>query len=184
VFGTEISKTAIKIANEKYDLDIFQGQLEDLPLDRTFSNISLFHILEHVPNPLTFLQRCHDLLEQGGTLTIAVPNDLLSWELKIRTALKRLRKRLPRGTGRYGLPKIVLDGSVDEIHLSQFTPKSLQTILRKIGFDVILNTVDPYYVKAGWKIWLHHFHYAFHLTLNRLFGINRYNTILMVARKI
>jgi len=184
VYGTEISDSAMAIAQNKYGVQLIKGQLEDIQFDRTFDNVSLFHILEHVPNPRSFLEKCASLLSPGGRIFIGVPNDLLSWELKSRTAFKRLRRRLPPHTGPLGLPKIQLDGSVDEIHLSQFTPASLNVALAKAGFRVIESTLDPYFAKKGLKLRIHQLYYHVHLTLHRLFRTNHYNTIFVIAEKI
>jgi hypothetical protein len=110
-----------------------------------------------------------------------VPNDLLSWELKMRTWLKR-RKQGTASIGRHGIPKIELDGSVDEIHLSQFTPNSLRRLLEDSGFEVINESLDPFFAKKGLKLALFQLYYAFHLALHFIFGVNRYNTIWMVGR--
>src|ERR1051325_4003964 len=63
VYGTEVSSTAVEIARQKYDLDLFHGTIDDLHAHgRTFDNISLFHVLEHVPDPKSMLKTCHSLL--------------------------------------------------------------------------------------------------------------------------
>lgn len=183
VYGTEISTSAIEIAKQKYGIDLIHGQLEELDFERTYDNIALFHILEHVPNPATFLRKCHDLLNPGGILTIAVPNDLFSWELKTRTWMRRKNGTLPPTTGAYGIPKIVLDGSVDEIHLSQFTPKTIALLCERTGFDVIESGLDPYFAKKGFKNLAFQTYYFLHLFLHKIFETNHYNTILITVKR-
>lgn len=41
---------------------------------RTFDNILLGHVLEHVENPVEILKRCKKWLEKGGRILAAVPN--------------------------------------------------------------------------------------------------------------
>lgn len=183
VYGTEVSESAIRIAKDKYGLDVLKGELEDMPLDEKFDNISLFHILEHAPNPKRLLEKCKQLLNSKGIVVIAVPNDLFSWDLKIKTYLKKLRKTLPSSVGAFGIPHIVLDGSQEEIHLSQFAPKSLRFLMESLGFKVLVNSLDPFYAKKGKKLLIHNMYYFFHKTLKTLLGINRYNTILFVCQK-
>ena len=66
VYGTEVSSVAVQIAKEKYDLDVFQGTIENINWQgRVFDNISLFHVLEHVHNPRSLLRICHSLLSPG-----------------------------------------------------------------------------------------------------------------------
>jgi SAM-dependent methyltransferase len=183
VTGTEVSDSAIRVAKEKYGLDLVQGRLEHLSLAGTFDNISLFHVLEHVPDPRLLLERCRQLLAPHGVLVIAVPNDLLCWQLRARTLLARRKNLLPASVGVFGIPRMTLNGSVDEIHLSQFTPKSLRNLVQSLGFTVLTDSVDPYYVKKGKKLLLHDLYYRFHKVLKAVFGINRYSTILLVCRK-
>lgn len=187
VFGTEISESAILVGREKYGMEIMQGELASLSFNQKFDNISLFHILEHVPDPKLLLKKCHNLLSEKGILTIAVPNDLLSWELKVRTMIKKVKNNIKGGSnntyGKYGIPRIVLDGTVDEIHLSQFTPESLSRMVKDAGLDILDLSLDPYFAKTGWKLIAHHFHYTIQSLLNRMAGLNRYNTIWLVAKK-
>jgi SAM-dependent methyltransferase len=56
VIGTEVSESAVRIAKNKYGLDVKQGQVEDIHFDTRFDVITLFHVLEHVPNPLSTLR--------------------------------------------------------------------------------------------------------------------------------
>jgi SAM-dependent methyltransferase len=69
-----------------------------------FDVVTLWDVLEHIPNPVTFLQRCESLLKPGGHLFLNVPN-LESKEARL------LRSRWP----------LLLAE-----HLNYFTPKSLQ----------------------------------------------------------
>lgn len=173
VDGLEISASAIVIAKEKYGLNLRQGTIEELSFDKTYENITLFHVLEHVHDPRFVLEKCKSLLVPGGTLMIAVPNDLKSMELKLRNMKRKI--------GKFGIPPIVLDGSVDEIHLSQFTPSSLAGALERVGFKVVDVSLDPYFAKTGWKLLVHRLYYAFHSSLNKLSGANFYNTIWVTA---
>src|SRR5256885_16325392 len=51
--------------------------------------------------------------------------------------------------GLLGLPRLTLDGSIAEIHLSHFTPSVLRRLVETTGFSVMVNTLDPYYVATG-----------------------------------
>ncbi len=67
VYGTEVSDSAIAVAAEKYGLSVIKGQIEHLHLGGApFDNITLFHVLEHVPNPRSVIERCRVLLTEGG----------------------------------------------------------------------------------------------------------------------
>ena len=51
------------------------GRLRDaVPGDATFDYVIASHVLEHLPNPIAFLQDCSRLLRAGGTLALALPD--------------------------------------------------------------------------------------------------------------
>ena len=185
VYGTELSSSAIEIAREKYGLEITNGDLLDLDFSNpsNFDNITMFHILEHVPDPRRAIEKCHTLLSQGGILVIAVPNDIYSLKAKLKILLKRLGSGKFKTVGKLGLPRIVLDGSLSEIHLSHFRPKTLAGLLENSGFEVIENSLDPYFVASGKKLLLHRLHYLSCSCVRALTGINIYDTIWMIAKK-
>jgi 2-polyprenyl-3-methyl-5-hydroxy-6-metoxy-1,4-benzoquinol methylase len=182
VAGTEISESAIRIARERYGLEIQQGQIEDLPLpDSAFDNVTLFHVLEHVPGPAKLMRRCHQVLRPDGIVVIAVPNDVLAWGSRLKKLGKRMGLRpfqkFSRVTG------IAKAGTSREIHLSHFTPAVLRQLLSSSGFEILEDGLDPYYAASGmWKV-THGLYYAFHRMIFAFSGVNRYETIWMIARK-
>jgi SAM-dependent methyltransferase len=131
VAGTEVSRSAIDLARSRYGLDIFEGELQQFPKAAKFHVITLWHVLEHVPSPAATLQLCRDLLESGGHLVIAVPNDS-----DARWALAKVK----RSSGPY---TPTMPGQ--EIHLSHFQPHVLARALSSRGFEVMLLTVDDQY---------------------------------------
>jgi 2-polyprenyl-3-methyl-5-hydroxy-6-metoxy-1,4-benzoquinol methylase len=184
VHGTEVSTTAIAIAKQKYGLDLFQGTIEDFAgQGRVFDNITLFHVLEHVPDPRAVIRACHSLLSPGGVVVIAVPNELNSLRARARRLLVRLRIKDPKGRGRLGLARIRLDGSIDEIHLSHFTPAVLQGFLKATGFTVVSSTLDPYQVRRGIHSLVSDIYYYICLGIQRLTRANLYDAILVIACK-
>lgn len=184
VSGTEVSDSAINIAKEKYGLDIIRGEIEQVVVDKSFDNITLFHVLEHVPNPRTVIEKCWTMLSFNGILIISVPNDVLSLKTRIKAILSKFRKKNQNSVRRCGLPLIRLDGSLNEIHLSHFTPEVLCQLLKKTGFKVIDNSLDPYYAAQGIKLIFFNLYYAFHSLLFSITGKNRYDTIWIAAKKI
>lgn len=74
IFGIEPNKQAREIANKKTKDAVFNvNQL--LEFDKnSFDVITLWHVLEHLPNLENQLSTLKDLLKSDGTLIIAVPN--------------------------------------------------------------------------------------------------------------
>jgi SAM-dependent methyltransferase len=184
VFGTEVSTTAVKIAKDRFQLDLFQGSIEDLEeAGSTFDNITLFHVLEHVPNPRLTIETCHSLLSPGGMLVIAVPNEIASLRTFVRRSLNFLGLRKQDGLGKFGVPRIELNPSTPEVHLSHFTRNVLLTLLKTTGFSVAMSTLDPYRLKTGLSRLKPEAYYYFCLGFLRIFQINLFDTIFVVAHK-
>lgn len=183
VTGTEISQTAVKIAKEKYNIDVIQGEIEDIDFgDTKFDIITLFHVLEHVPHPSSTIERCKELLSEDGVLIIAVPNDIFSIRSFIKKILVVLRVGRFRNYGKLGLPKITLDKAGDEIHLSYFIVSTLEKFLKKAGFKIVRNTLDPYYAVESLRRVLFDLQYYCCLMIKLMFNINIYSTIWISAK--
>jgi len=183
VYGTEVSSKAVKLAKELFDLDLFQGTIEDLMLGRTFDNITLFHVLEHVPNPRKTLETCSTLLTHEGVLVIAVPNEVASarnFAHRILAAAGINKRPL---AGKFGLPRISLGSASEEVHLSHFTPRVLRKLLYNLGFSIIEEDLDPVYLVTGISRLKPELYYYACLAVLRLFKLNIYDTMLVVARK-
>ena len=74
VTGIEIEKTLQTHFNES-GLSVFES-LSDLELqeNRFFDVITLFHVLEHIPDPRTILVELHPFLKKEGQIIIEVPH--------------------------------------------------------------------------------------------------------------
>ncbi len=169
-------------AKEKYGLTLLAKQVEELDLPpKSFDTITLFHVLEHVPDPRKLVALCHALLRPQGILAVAVPNDVLAWTSDIKKIGKRLGlKPFQKFSPKLGISRA---GSSREIHLSHFTPLVLRRLLENSGLHVLEESLDPYYVSRGVRLFLDSAYYAAHRALHSALGINRYDTIWMVARK-
>ncbi len=188
--GTEISGEAVRMAGERYGIRLRCGPLEEAGfLAGSFDVITLYHVLEHVPSPSRTLQRCRELLADGGLLFIAVPNDRHSFPRHggmMRYAVKRLLGAAGVERFRYlsRFEKIVLDPSVQtEIHLSHFTPRTLRFLVGRSGFEVLECCLDPYYSVTGFDLFREELRFALFRSINLLFSHNFYETVLIVARK-
>ena len=74
VSGIEPNKQARQIANNKTDNSVFEIEHLLKFQAESFDVISLWHVLEHLPNLEEHIQVFKKLLKPNGTLIIAVPN--------------------------------------------------------------------------------------------------------------
>jgi len=124
--GTEISSAMVDHVRSHTDLTIHHGAIEDVSLpSNSFDAIVLNHVLEHVRNPRTTLQRIRDLLRPGGIVRIEVPN-IASLSSRLKNAQSRLHlKRDPwkhYSTGH---------------HFWFFAPATLRRTLESAGLSVL-----------------------------------------------
>lgn len=184
VYGTEVSTIAVRIAQERYGLKLFQGTIDDIDWKgKRFDNISLFHVLEHVPDPSATLQKCNALLVDEGILVIAVPNEVSSLRAIVKRKLTNAGLKNSRTLGKFGLPRISLGPESVEVHLSHFTPEVLDRLLQETGFSVIKRTLDPHFIITGLPRLRAGLYYRFCSALQYLIDINLYDTMLFIARK-
>lgn len=74
VSGIEPNKQARKFANEKTNDSVFEIEQLLKYEESSFDVITLWHVLEHLPNLENHLKVFKKLLKSNGTLIIAVPN--------------------------------------------------------------------------------------------------------------
>ncbi len=76
VYGTQISAAAARFARERLGLtSVFHGDLHEAAYpDGWFDFITLYHVLEHLPDPLLHMRELHRILKPGALLYIEVPN--------------------------------------------------------------------------------------------------------------
>ncbi len=116
-FGVELNEQMAAQAKEKLGLDIFSGTLRETRFpDGSFDAVNLRHVLEHLLSPYQALTHIHRLLKQDGIIVITVPN-FEGFQRKI--------------FGRYYLAVAGI------FHISQFTPRSLKSLLERAGYRVI-----------------------------------------------
>jgi len=173
VVGTEVSTSAVRIARERYHLDLLLGRVEDLDLPaESFDLITLWHVLEHVPSPSQTITLCHKLLKPGGYLAIAVPNDG-----DARWWLVRAKARAGRAPEPSRYTPLVPHG---EVHLSQFSGRVLTQALKSKGFRIAQVTIDDQYANPTPRSSLLVSTYR---ALRRVSTLNFGQTIFVLAQK-
>jgi 2-polyprenyl-3-methyl-5-hydroxy-6-metoxy-1,4-benzoquinol methylase len=118
VQGLDISAYAAQYSKERFGLDVRQGSLIDLDYPQsTFDLITLWDVIEHVPDPKAYIQRVAALLRTGGVFSLATP-DVASLPAKL--------------TGKRWMGYKLADE-----HVYYFSAKTLSQMLNEAGFEVV-----------------------------------------------
>ena len=115
--GLELNEETAWNARKVFGLEIRTGSLMDAQFeDNFFDVITLWHVLEHLPDPVQTIEECRRILKPGGLFVIAFPH------------FDSLQARI---SGKYwfhlDLP----------YHLFHFTDKNLESFLRKFSLRVM-----------------------------------------------
>lgn len=116
VQGIEPSAQRTEFARRHYRLAVTNGTLDTVCFpDKYFDIVTLWHVLEHIPNPIQHLKKIHRILKNDGVLLVAVPN-IDSFQARI--------------------------GGVDWFHLGfpqhlfHYSPTTLARVLQMSGFRI------------------------------------------------
>jgi SAM-dependent methyltransferase len=125
---------------------IVQTSLEDYSnkANRTFDIITMWHVLEHIPDPVGAMAQVDQLLASGGTLVVAVPT-ADGWMFRMGLLLKKL-------TGsKYLLNELFYFHNVN-MHFTYPNVKSVHTLLRQRKFNVIYSvTMEAFDWTTIWQ---------------------------------
>jgi SAM-dependent methyltransferase len=117
--GIEISAHARRVAHEIFGMDSFEVGLGELAArGERFDAVTLFDLIEHVPDPVALLRDVRSVLAPGGVVAIKTPN-LECPEAEIFGAAYHSFKRE---------------------HLVYFTPRSLERAASQAGLEPVYAT--------------------------------------------
>jgi SAM-dependent methyltransferase len=118
--GVEPSTEAIAEADPAVRPAIVQDVLrEGLFEAESFDAVTLFQVLDHIPEPVAFLRECVRILRPGGAI-LALNHNVTAWSARI------LGERSP---------------IIDVEHTYLYSPETMRRIFRQVGFEVV--TVGP-----------------------------------------
>jgi 2-polyprenyl-3-methyl-5-hydroxy-6-metoxy-1,4-benzoquinol methylase len=126
ISGVEPSPNARESSQKKTGVKISETILD--VTEKNFKAITFWHVLEHLPDPNQALQTAKNLLNQSGTIFIAVPN-LQSYDANYYQSF----------WAGYDVPR----------HLWHFDKKNMETLLKKNGLqlvEVLPMRLDSFYV--------------------------------------
>ncbi len=132
LYGCETSPVAVEYGIKRLGLPhLHQGSLESAPYPEDFFDvITLWDVLEHIPQPDTLLKRISTLLKPDGFLFLHTPN------AKIQIPKAKLKKTI------LGMKEgIHYLEAKDHCHL--YTPHTLAILLKRNGFQEIKMTHLP-----------------------------------------
>jgi 2-polyprenyl-3-methyl-5-hydroxy-6-metoxy-1,4-benzoquinol methylase len=115
VQGVEPDNYARNTAQKKYKLTVNDEDYLNTAFENSFDCITMWHVLEHVPNLNERLQTLYKLLRPNGRLVIAVPN-CSSFDAQ----------QYQKYWGAYDVPR----------HLHHFTPNDIHALVAKNNMEV------------------------------------------------
>jgi 2-polyprenyl-3-methyl-5-hydroxy-6-metoxy-1,4-benzoquinol methylase len=116
VAGVEPDGQATKVAREQFGLSVHEGSLEEAGFpDDAFDAVTMSHVVEHLPDPISTLTECRRILKKGGRLVMTTPN------------IKSLGHQLYREAWR---------GLEVPRHLFLFSPAALRQSVERSGLQV------------------------------------------------
>lgn len=117
VMGLDFSLEAAHTAWKVNRVPAMCGTLSRAPLKtESFSVITMFHVLEHLYDPVSYVEQAHALLGPGGRLVVQVPN-AASWQFLL----------FGQNWNGIDIPR----------HLVNFKEKDLCALLESCGFEVM-----------------------------------------------
>lgn len=111
-YGLETSSSGIKKAKSK-GLTIYKDIKK---IRRKFDVITLWHVLEHITTPISYLSQIKRLLKKDSYLVIAIPN------------FDSIQSKIGRDAWFHLAPPL---------HIFHYTPKTIGALLKRVGFKVV-----------------------------------------------
>lgn len=127
VAGVEPNREAADALEKRYGIPVHRCLLEELDTPAEYNVVSMWDLLEHVPDPRKAMLKAHEVLRPGGWLVLETPvrDSIIHWLAKglYRISAGRIRRPLFRV---YGIH-----------HLQYFSEESIRWFLADNGFKVI-----------------------------------------------
>ncbi len=170
IFGVEPNSIALKITQNKIG-ESFATDQKIEAINEEFDHITLWHVLEHIPNLYDFIAQLKLKLNPNGTLYVAVPN-FQSLDAKF----------YKKYWAAYDVPR----------HLWHFSPQNIEALFNSFGMKIEKRDAlwfDSYYVsilsEKYKKSRLGIFRAIFIASLSNLMGVftGNYSSVIYRIRK-
>ena len=127
--GLDVSAQLAAFAEKNTGATVFLKQFNEFEYPEKFSLIHMSHVIEHVPNPVEWLNKAKTMLEKGGVLVINVPNKFaLGFRMQHFFYKLGLKKQF---SSTWSDPARIPD------HLYEPTVKSMKLLLQSNGFEIL-----------------------------------------------
>jgi 2-polyprenyl-3-methyl-5-hydroxy-6-metoxy-1,4-benzoquinol methylase len=128
VTGIESSAEAVAVARTRVS-EVIHADLQNHSLaGRRFDVIIFADVLEHLPWPIGVLRSYLDLLKDGGSVIVSLPNVGL-WSVRLNLLLGRFRYEET--------------GVLDRTHLRFFTRRTAREMIESTGLEIVRRTYNP-----------------------------------------
>jgi 2-polyprenyl-3-methyl-5-hydroxy-6-metoxy-1,4-benzoquinol methylase len=118
VEGLDVSSYAVEYVRQRFGHTAYHNTVLDAPLSAaSYDLITMYDVIEHVPDPKANMQRINELLKPGGIYELATP-DVSS--IPARLAGKRW-----------------IGYKMSEEHVYYFSVETLRRMLEETGFEVV-----------------------------------------------
>jgi 2-polyprenyl-3-methyl-5-hydroxy-6-metoxy-1,4-benzoquinol methylase len=176
--GLEFSRDSSEVARSQHGLEVVTGTLDDRPFpEGSFDLVTLWDVIEHVPDPLRTMGQVHELLRPDGLVAITTPNiDGLFPQASLPIA--RLIRYWPHPEPPH--------------HLYQFSKRTLTRLLEEAGFELVALVDQRIRLSYSFGGVLGHAKRPYRLPYTALFAplalagpwVDRGDTMLAIARRI
>ena len=124
VYGTELDADAIQFVKSYLPhANLFDGELISAKYqDNYFDTINLCHVIEHVLNPVEYMNELYRITKNGGVLILATPN-IAAFPYKLFRVFNFISFKIP----------VIVDGLE---HTFIFSKKNLKTLAQAAGYKV------------------------------------------------
>lgn len=119
VHGTDVSAEAAAKAGKRFGDRVYRGTVEEAPFEKaSFDAVTLWDVIEHLPDPSGTLKTVNGLMKPGGVIALVTPDAGSLAATLLRSKWPEFRR-------------------VEE-HIYFFSGRTLAAMLAKNGFETVL----------------------------------------------
>ena len=124
--GIDTSQKAVKWAQDTLNVNTKTGRLESMRFpNQQFDIITMWHVLEHLPEPAKTLRFIYRLLKSNGYLFVELPN-IAGLDIRIKNILSRCHLKKP-AWGHFTMPE----------HLYEFSPSTFRRLVALAELQIL-----------------------------------------------